>query len=131
MGRGRVVWRGLPSGRCGFESHQGHNFKNVVRGVFRPKSAPTQGWECYNPNGKAGTTQSSIIRFKDTSLRVLLSRPTPQVQTFPGPVNAGIYYDSKRGRLPCQVVSNRNGNLQQKICKYSFASLSPSYPPSA
>ena len=39
---------------------------------FRPWPAPTQSWECYGPNGKAGTTQPSFIHFTDAFLRVLL-----------------------------------------------------------
>ena len=40
--------------------------------VYDSWPAPTQSWECYGPNGKAGTTQPSFIHFTDASLRVLL-----------------------------------------------------------
>ena len=47
----------------GFQSHQSHV------GFFQPWLAPTQSWECYGPNGKAGTTQLSFIHFNDESLK--------------------------------------------------------------
>ena len=67
-----VKARDYRPGDAGSNPTRGIISKMSLRVFFRPKSAPTQGWECYNPNGKAGTTQPSIIRFKDTSLRVLL-----------------------------------------------------------
>ena len=63
---------GYRPGDLGSNPTRGIISKMSLRGVFSAQVGPYPGWECYNPNGKAGTTHPSIIRFKDTSLRVLL-----------------------------------------------------------
>ena len=55
---------------CGLEG--GVRIPSESCGIFRPWPAPTQSWECYGPNGKAGTTQPSFIHFTDASEGVAL-----------------------------------------------------------